>query len=503
MITQLLVDIGLFLIYIALFVILLAWTWQFWVIHVNKVFKDSIKWMVLEIKLPREIKKSPEAMEIILRSISQISSGGVGNWLKEYWKGAVLTPVSLEIASLEGEVHFFIRIDGKHKKFIESAIYSQYPNVEINEVEDYLKNLPLKIDHKLGKKNPPFWASEWTLSKKIKKEEYGEKKGKEIFGLKYSGDMYPIKTYKDWGLDKEQDDDFKHDPLTYVLEALGSLGKGEYFVHQLVLRDAGKWNNIYKVQSVKGKEKKEEDFKKDQTLSDLAKIEKETLVRKYSLEKIKDKEGKETEKEEVKIETIHNDDRDWGIKEQYESMDRKLSKPQFICAMRNMYIAEKPDNVLMGINLCNGYCKPFNEDGFNTFGFAPGAYGFIGIADPFEYPWQNSFGKLKPWIWEDMYGAVVGRGGTFSNGAKDPRGNNTKKFFDILLFSFGGNIRSIVITLWKTFLNPFSPVRSVSGFILSSEEIATLYHFPGAVASTVALNRIDSSKGAAPSNLPK
>lgn len=39
-------------------------------------------------------------------------------------------------------------------------------------------------------------------------------------------------------------------------------------------------------------------------------------------------------------------------------------------------------------------------------------------------------------------------------------------------------------------------------YILSTEEVATIYHFPGAVATTPTLNRIPSKKAEAPANLP-
>jgi hypothetical protein len=39
-------------------------------------------------------------------------------------------------------------------------------------------------------------------------------------------------------------------------------------------------------------------------------------------------------------------------------------------------------------------------------------------------------------------------------------------------------------------------------FVMSAEEIATLYHFPGRAAATPTLERIPSRRAAAPPNLP-
>ena len=38
--------------------------------------------------------------------------------------------------------------------------------------------------------------------------------------------------------------------------------------------------------------------------------------------------------------------------------------------------------------------------------------------------------------------------------------------------------------------------------VLSTEELATLFHFPGTVAQTSALGRIDAQKAEPPANLP-
>ena len=39
-------------------------------------------------------------------------------------------------------------------------------------------------------------------------------------------------------------------------------------------------------------------------------------------------------------------------------------------------------------------------------------------------------------------------------------------------------------------------------FVLNSEELATIYHFPGGVAETPTFTRIESRKGEPPANLP-
>lgn len=71
---------------------------------------------------------------------------------------------------------------------------------------------------------------------------------------------------------------YKHDPLTYLLEQFGAIGEGEYFAHQILIREAGKWNDIYTIE--KGKDK--EGNKK---LSDLVKLEIDKYKKKWTLKK--------------------------------------------------------------------------------------------------------------------------------------------------------------------------------------------------------------------------
>ncbi len=518
---QLIIDIGLFLIYCAVFVLLIAWTWKFWMLYVNTTWKKSIKWTTLEIKLPREINKSPEAAEIFLRSL--IEGGGLGTWYKEKWEGRIPNYASLEIASLEGVIHFYIRLEKKLKPRVEAAIYSQYPNVEIIELAgDYMDQIPEITRHT---KSTATWATEWVLAKSGEAEVGNkDKSGKEndtVDKLEYKGDMYPIKTYKDWGLDKDPKEMYKHDPLTYALEQMGSIGKGEYFVYQILIRDAGKWNEIYEIKK-NGDDKNSE---KEKKLSDLVKIELEKYKVKWFIKKkgeligfdeyglpktriakeaIKDKDGKiikDAEIEEAKLKRdiveskpIPMNEREEEAKKSLELIQRKMSKPQVFAVVRTVYIATTFSELGSRIPMVMGFTKPFNEEGFNSFKPDPGS-----ITDPFEFPWQDTFKKLVPWRKENMYGDLTGRDGFFSfnKGIK-----KEKDMFDIFFFNKSNLSKKLVSTFWKIIFYPFKPTIGLSGFTLNVEELATLYHFPGEVAATPSLPRIDSIKGSSPSNLP-
>jgi hypothetical protein len=80
--------------------------WNLWLTYLQTQFLRGIKWVLLEIKPPKEVFKSPAAMELVLNSLYQ--TGGTGNWYDKYWKGNLRNYFSLEIVSTEGKIHFYI-----------------------------------------------------------------------------------------------------------------------------------------------------------------------------------------------------------------------------------------------------------------------------------------------------------------------------------------------------------------------------------------------------------
>ncbi len=503
---QLIIDIVLFLIYCALFTLLLAWTWKFWMLYKNLEYQKSLKYKILEIKLPRNITKSPEAAEIFLRAV--YDGGGLGNWYKESWKGALPAVASLEIVSLEGIIHFYIRAEAKFIPRIESSIYSQYPNVEIFEAEDYVDILPNFTRE--NKEKYVFWGTDWKLSKTSKIEEYGDEKNKKMVKLEYSGDMYPIKTYKDFGLDKDPKEEYKHDPISYLIEQLASVGEGEYFCHQILIRDAAKWNNIYTL-------KADKDLEENKELSELIKYETEKYKKKWTFKKAGDKEkdewgnykGKEIKNDDGSVEnkpytyiedmiiskSIAPAEREEDAKSNLDLIKRKISKPQVISKMRTIYVSKDGSKFGTRIPMVMGLLRSFNEDGFNSFG--PDMSTF---PDPFNYPWQDPRGIYVATRKENLFNDYKDRAGMFSfiSGI----GEKTNKILDNVFFKKSDYSRIFYTTLHSILFHPFTPTKELGGFTLNLEELATLFHFPGEVVSTPTLQRIDSSKSSSPHNLP-
>src|SRR3989344_14629 len=182
--------------------ILSIWLAQkLWLAYVRADYvRKNFDFILLEIKLPRVIGKTPVAMELVLQALYQPDKT---NWHERWWKGEVVPWFSLELVSIEGAVKFLIRTPAKYKKIIESTIYAQYPDVEVHEVKDYVSLAPY-----IGQEEEwTLWGCHFKLSKP---------------------DPYPIKTYVDYGLDSTMvDEENKSDPITSLIEFLGTVGRGQ------------------------------------------------------------------------------------------------------------------------------------------------------------------------------------------------------------------------------------------------------------------------------------
>jgi len=341
-------------------------------------------YVLLEIRMPVEITQSPVAMETALNSFY---STGEPATIQDRFLGGKLNPeFSLEIASLEGAVHFYIRSQAKWRNIIEAQMYAHYPGIEIVEVDDYVN----RIQFDRSKMN--LWGVENTLQKP---------------------DPYPIKTYIDYGLEKETKEEFKIDPINGILEFFGSLGKGEYAFLQLIIRSH---------EDVKGYQKEGQE-----------------LIQKF-FDEAKGPDGKGF--------PVLSKDKSNAI----EIITRNIAKKPFDAGLRILYIAD---------------LEHYNRD-------RPG--GLPTMMRSFESHESNGF---KPVFFTYRYWLA------------DPTGKkaeaNKRQLFDSYR--------------WRSYIS--GPYAGRPIFVLSSEEIATVWHLPGQVAKTPGLSRITSRRGEAPSNLPQ
>ncbi len=212
-----------YLVWIVLaFFVFVIWK-HVWLNYVMLKYDLGLKKVVLEVKMPAIITKTPKAMENFFSSLYAIRA--VPNFIGKYIKGEHQPEVSFEIVGIDGSTHFFIKTPENFKDLIISNINSNFPDAEIVEVRDYVKDLPQTFHE--DKYN--IWGTEFLFNKE---------------------DPYPIKTYKyfkdevDVGPGPSGEVRTLLDPLLTLFELISDLEEGEQIWISYIVRPAGsEWQN--------------------------------------------------------------------------------------------------------------------------------------------------------------------------------------------------------------------------------------------------------------------
>ena len=174
--------------------------WVWWRID---VWKSQQKEITLEIKLPKENMKPIRAMETVIQSIFGVIYQPP-DWWETYFEGQIQTGISFEICANGDGTRFFLKTFAQFKEGIEAAFYSQYPDIEITQVDDYVKYVPQDIPNK----NWDMWGTNYCA---------------------VGDDHMPIKTYKKFETEHEGKEEKIVDPIAMLLESMAKVRKGEQF----------------------------------------------------------------------------------------------------------------------------------------------------------------------------------------------------------------------------------------------------------------------------------
>ncbi len=173
------------------------------------------KWVMLEIITPKEVLVPLKAMEDVFTTMWGPLFDNP-SWRERFCQGFLAYApewMSWEIASIEGQLHFYVRVLSGHRPSLETTLYGHYPEIEIHEVDDYTKNVPHNIPN-----------DEWNT--------YGEDF---ILG---ADPAYPIKTYEKFFEpqgERISAEEKRIDPIASLLELMSRLGPGEQFWLQFII----------------------------------------------------------------------------------------------------------------------------------------------------------------------------------------------------------------------------------------------------------------------------
>lgn len=383
-----------------------------WVDMVGAAFYLNQGRTTLRVRLPPAVMKSPEAMEFVIAQIH--NTANPDNLMQTYRDGKRPLPFSFEIASIGGEVRFYVNVPTKKtKNAFESNLYSQYPGVEvIEEAVDYAAEIPL--DYKSA--------------------------GYEIFaahmGKKKDG-ILPLKTYLDYQMDKLPKEEEKVDPITPMLEVMGSIAPHERLFVQIIATSA-RPSSFLNGQLTIG-EGPSWNAESKNLINTMMNRDPKTRLPK----------GKEMKDEEGNLVNVALTS---GEKDLIADLERHAGKYAYKVAIRWIYANQKGG---FNSDLINPVIRMFSQ--FDS------AVNGLGIR------WRTDFD------YKDFY-----------PGKK-------KKAIDALKKAELKEYRRRVYYPKGSGDHPK---------IFTSEELASIFHLPGAVALTPTLDRVPSTRGEAPANLP-
>lgn len=386
----------------------------FYNVRVGK-YQAGFEWVLLAIDVPSDNIQTPLAVENIFAHLA--GGHATRDLVEKYLDGQYQRWFSFEIVSIEGYIQFLIRTEKKYRDLVESAIYAQYPQAEITEVEDYTEGIPDVYPNDTHK----CWGVEWKLTE---------------------SHYYPIKTYKEFA--DEHDKEYFKDPMAAMLESFSRIGKGEQLWFQITVKPIGqawKAKGFEMAKKLMGKPVKQ----KETWLNKLGDLP-FALVREVSAAV-----GMPLFEEPVKEERLS-----FGMfaltpgeRDTIESVEKKVSKIGFNVKIRAVYVAEK-----------------------ERFDKSRVAYGIVGAIKQFADESSNS---LKP----DYKMTGTAAHYLFVEARKNIRATKLVKAY---------KKRSTWAGLFE--------------FILNTEELATLWHFPVMTVKTPLLKRLEAKRAQPPSYLP-
>ncbi len=299
-----------------------------YLIHIRTNWaKKNVRFILLAIDIPQGNEQSAKATENMFTYLGGAHS--TQSFFEKWFQGEFQLSFSYEIVSLEGYTQFLIRTPVQFRNLIETSVYSQYPDAEITEVEDYVNSVPQKFPDE----EYDIWGSEFILSNHF---------------------AYPIKVYSEFEYPSGPSETQFKDPMASLMDLNSTLGPGEQFWFQLIVIPTGfDWTNDSEKEAMKvlGRKPKAKKDISDYFIKGMS--EASEIV--YELWRdIEDKPEKE-EKQPTMMELTPKQ------KKQIEAIQNKASKLGFLAKIRVLYVAKKEVlNKAKVVNGFVGYIKQFS-----------------------------------------------------------------------------------------------------------------------------------------------
>jgi hypothetical protein len=309
---------------------------EMWLLYVQTKFVSKVKYLMLAIDIPRANVQSPRAVENLLAYLA--GAHGTINWFEKWWEGKCQVFFSFEIVSIDGYTQFLIRTPVDFRNLVETGVYSQYPDAEITEVDDYTEGAPTKFPNE----EYDVWGAEFIQS---------------------APKMFPIKMYKEFEHQLGPDETYYKDPMASLMDLCSSLQPGEQLWYQILIIPTGfDWvkDAESEIDKIVGKKAKVSLVNSliDSTVEGISDLSESV----YSIW------GDVKPKPEKEFKALSMMELRPKQKKQIEGLHMKVSKLGFLAKIRFVYLAKKevynPKKVASGFV---GYIKQFAALDLNSF----------------------------------------------------------------------------------------------------------------------------------------
>jgi len=313
--------------------------WLWWRVD---IFLSKHPAVMLEIRLPKELLKPIRAMEVVLSSIQAAVYQPPDLW--EKWiDGQIQLSVALEIASINGEPHFFVRTPKDYRDAVEASLYAQYPEIEIKEVDDYTKYVPQDLPNK-----------DWDM-----------------FGSDYKlvrPGFYPIKTYLQFETEQEALEKKRIDPVAGLMEAMAKVKEGEQLWIQFIISPVGEADEIKWLKWVTTKGSLGTWIKEGAALRDkLARRDEEEAPRSMFKKAIDIMVFNKVEEEKKEKSIIPPEMKlTPGEREVLGAIEMKMSKPIFDCTVRFLWLGKREVWFKPNYRLAFSYFNEYTTSNLNA-----------------------------------------------------------------------------------------------------------------------------------------
>lgn len=206
--------------------IAVAFVWgalELWLYYRQGLYSAKQKIMILALDIPQNNVQSLRAVENLFAYLHGAHKNY--NLIEKWWDGMLQPSFSFEIVSIDGYIQFLVALPVAFKDFVETAIYSQYPDAEISEVEDYVTDAP----NHFPDREYDLWGAEFILT---------------------ANEALPIRLYKEFEHQFGEPETLYRDPMASLMDLMSSLKKGEQLWYQIITKPtAFEWVKVFEKES--------------------------------------------------------------------------------------------------------------------------------------------------------------------------------------------------------------------------------------------------------------